>query len=84
MAIAEVSRKRTVFGNKTVLIISGTFANADTTGDISTGLVAVDFAVAQYVDAAKIINCSAAAGVITLATQDPGATKTWTMMVVGH
>lgn len=84
MAIAEVSRKRTVFGNKVVLFITGTFASGDTTGDISTGLAAVDFAVAQYIDAAKIINATAAAGVVTLATQDPTATKTFTLMVVGH
>jgi hypothetical protein len=84
MAIAETSRIRTVFGNKTILIITGTYANGDTTGTIDTGLKAVDFAAAQYVDAAKIINCSASAGVVTLATQDPTATKTWKMIVVGH
>lgn len=84
MAIAETGRKRTVFGNKVVLFITGTFASGDTTGDIASGLVAVDFAVAQYIDAAKIINASASAGTVTLATQDPGATKTFTLMVVGH
>jgi len=84
MAIAETSRIRTVFGNKVVLIITGTYANGDTTGTIASGLVAVDFAIAQYIDAAKIINCSNSAGTITLATQDPGATKTWKMMVIGH
>lgn len=84
MAIAETGRKRTVFGNKTVLFITGTYANGDTTGTIDTGLVAVDFAIAQYQAVAKIINCVASAGTITLATEDPGATKTWDMMVVGH
>lgn len=84
MAIAETSRIRTVFGNKTILIITGTYANGDTTGTIVTGLVSVDFAVAQYIDAAKIINATASAGTVTLATQDPTATKTWKMFVVGH
>jgi len=84
MGIAETSRIRTVFGNKTILVITGTFANGDTTGDISTGLSAVDFASAQYEAAAKIINCVAAAGVITLATEDPTATKTFKLFVIGH
>ncbi len=84
MAISESSRIRTVFGNKTVLVITGTYANGDTTGTIVTGLVSVDFAVAQYIDAAKIINCSASGGTVTLATQDPTATKTWKMIVIGH
>jgi len=84
MAIAETTKKKTTFGNKRVLFIEGTFASGDTTGDIVTGLVAVDFAIAQYRGVAKIINCTASAGTITLATEDPGATKTWDMMVVGH
>lgn len=84
MAIAIVSTKKTIFGNKKIVMIEGTFASGDTTGEIASGLVAVDFAVAQYVDAAKIINVSAAAGTLTLATQDPGATKTFQLMVVGH
>jgi len=84
MAISESSRIRTVFGNKVILVVTGTYASGDTTGTIATGLSAVDFASAQYVDAAKIINCSASAGTITLATQDPTATKTWKMFVVGH
>lgn len=84
MAIATTTTRKTTFGNKRVMFITGTFANGDTTGDIATGLVAVDFASAQYQGVAKIINCSASGGTVTLATQDPGATKTWDMMVVGH
>jgi hypothetical protein len=84
MAIAELSRIRTVFGNKVVLVITGDYDSGDTTGTIATGLVAVDYAQAQYKDAAKIIGCSASGGTITLATENPGATKIWTMIVIGH
>lgn len=84
MAISVSSTKKTVFGNKKVLFITGTYASGDTTGTVDTGLVAVDFAVAQYQAAAKVINAVASAGTITLATEDPGATKTWDLMVVGH
>lgn len=84
MSIAVTSTKKMVFGNKRVQIITGTFANGDTTGNVSTGLNSIDSAAAQYIDVAKIINCSTSGGTVTLATQDPLATKTWTMMVVGH
>ena len=84
MAIAVTSTKKTVFGNKKVLLIEVTFASGDTSGSVETGLVAIDFATAQYVDAAKIINVFASAGTLTVATQDPTATKAWSMMVVGH
>jgi hypothetical protein len=84
MAIAEVSRKRTVFGNKVNLFITGTFQDDDTTGDIVTGLSAIDFATAQYVTGGFHLNCSVSGGTVTLATEDAGGEKTWTMWVVGH
>ena len=84
MAYTLVSTKKTVFGNKKIVIIEGTFANGDTTGAVATGLSAIDFAVAQYDASAKILNCSASGGDITLATQDPGATKTFHLIAIGH
>jgi hypothetical protein len=85
MAIAVTSTKKTIFGNKKIVIITGTFDNADTTGDIVTGLVQVDFAVGGYTEAlAKVINVSATGGTLTVATEDPGATKAFSIMVVGH
>jgi len=86
MAIAITSTKKTVFGNKKIAFITGTFANGDTAGDVVTGFVAIDFVITQYVDVAKIINSeiSATGGTVSLNTEDPLATKTWTMMVVGH
>lgn len=84
MAIAVTSTKRTVFGNKKVMIIKGTFASGDTTGDVASGLREIDFVVAQYEASAKIINCSTSGGTITVATEDPGATKVWSLVVIGH
>jgi hypothetical protein len=85
MAIAETSRIRTVFGNKTVLFIKGTFASGDTSGTIDTGLVAIDHVQAQWTDLLdKTVNPIVSAGTVTLTVTNPGATKNWTMMVVGH
>lgn len=84
MAIAVTSTKRTVFGNKKVVIIKGTFANGDTTGSVDTSIKDIDFVIAQYEASAKIINCSANGGIVTLTTEDPGATKVWSMVVIGH
>jgi hypothetical protein len=84
MAIAVTSTKKTVFGNKKIMFITGTFANGDTSGTVATGLNSVDFISVQYQALAKIIGGSASGGTVTLTTEDPGATKTWTMMVVGH
>lgn len=85
MAIAETGRVKTTFGNKKVLFISGTFASGDTTGAIDTGLVAIDFVQAQWTDLLdKTVNPTTSAGTVTLTVTNPGATKAWTMMVVGH
>ncbi len=84
MAYTLVSTKKTVFGNKKVVIIEGTFASGDTTGTVVTGLSAIDFAIAQYVDTAKILNCAPSGGNITLTTQDPLATKTFRLIAIGH
>lgn len=85
MAIAESSRSRTVFGNKTVLFITGTFASGDTSGTIVTGLVAIDHVSAQFVDILdKTVNPTVSGGTVTLTVTNPGATKIWRMMVVGH
>jgi hypothetical protein len=47
--------------------------------------VQVDFAVGGYTEAlAKVINVSATGGTLTVATEDPGATKAFSIMVVGH
>lgn len=84
MAIAVTSTRKTVFGNKKVLFITGTFADGDTSGDVVSGLVAVDFASVQYQDAAMVVGASASGGTLTLTTEDPTATEIWTMMVIGH
>jgi hypothetical protein len=85
MAISISSTKKTTFGNKKVVFLVGTFANGDTSGTADSGLKAVDFAIAAYTDAlAKIMNVSASGGTLTITTQDPGATKTFNVMVVGH
>lgn len=84
MAIAITSTKKTVFGNKRVMFFTGTFASGDTGGNIATGLNAIDLVIAQYQDVAKIMGGSASGGTVTLTTEDPGATKTWSAVVIGH
>lgn len=85
MAIAVTSTNKTTFGNKKVLFINGTFASGDTTGDVVTGLVAIDFVTAKFTDLIdKTVNTSVSGGTVTLTVTDPAATKIWTMMVVGH
>ncbi len=85
MAIAVTSTVKSVFGNKKVLFITGTFASGDTSGTVDTGLVAIDFVQAQWTNLLdKTVNPTTSAGVVTLTVTDPAATKTWTMMVVGH
>jgi len=84
MTIAVTSTKRTVFGNKKIVIVKGTFASGDTSGDVDTSIKDIDFVIAQYEDVAKIINCSVDGGTVTLATENPGATKVWSMVVIGH
>ncbi len=84
MAIAVTNTEQSVFGNKKIVIITGTFASGDTTGDVVTGLNQVDFSVGQYEASAKIINTSDSSGTITVATEDPGATKVWTLFAIGY
>lgn len=84
MAISTSRVKSSVFGDLKVEVHSGTFASGDTTGTVATGLSSILFAVAQYRDSAKILNCSASGGTVTVATQDPGATKTFDLIVFGR
>ena len=86
MAFTETSRQKTVFGNKKVVLIEATFGNGDTTGSVDTGLGKVDFCMASYVDAAKIVGAkeSATLGTLTLTTEDPTATKTLQIIAIGH
>lgn len=83
MAISTTRVKSSAIGDLKVEAYSGTFANGDTSGTVATGFGKVLFASAQYVDAAKIMNCSASGGTITITTQDPTATKTFTLLVIG-
>lgn len=85
MAIAVTSTSKTVFGNKKVLFITGTFASGDTTGDVVTGLVAIDFVQAQWRDLLdKTVNPTITGGTVTLTVTNPAATKIWSMLVIGH
>ena len=85
MAIAVTSRKRTVFGNKVILFIEGTFADNDTSGDVVTGLSAIDHVQSQFTDLLDAtVNPTVSGGTVTLTITDPGATVNWTMMVIGH
>jgi hypothetical protein len=47
MAISTSSTKKTVFGNKKIVICEGTFATGDTSGTVETGLSAIDHVQAQ-------------------------------------
>lgn len=85
MAIAVTSTKKTVFGNKRVLIIRGTADSADTTGSVVTGLNAIDSVQANWKDLAdKNIQTSESGGTITLTFTDPAATKIWELVVIGY
>jgi len=83
MAISATRVKSSVIGDLKVETYSGTFANGDSTGDVATGFGKILFASAQYVDVAKVMNCKVSGGTITIATEDPGATKTFTLLVIG-
>lgn len=84
MGISISSVVKTTFGNKKVLMITGTFASGDTSGTYDCGLVAVDLVLVGYEDAAYIIGGKASAGTLTFTTQNPGATKQFQAVVVGH
>lgn len=85
MALAVTSTKKTVFGNKRVVIVKGTVASGDTTGNVTTGLSGVDFVSAHFKDLSdKTIQNSESGGVVTLTFTNPAATKIFEMVVVGY
>lgn len=85
MAIAVTSTKKTVFGNKKVVIIRGTAASGDTSGSVVTGLNGIDSVHAVWKDLAdKNIQTSESGGTITLAFTNPAATKIWELVVIGY
>lgn len=85
MAISITSVSKTVFGNKKVVFITATVASGDTSASVSTGLVAVDFMQASFLDLVdKTITVSASGGDLTLGFTNPAATKIVSIMVIGH
>lgn len=85
MALAVSSTKRTVFGNKKVVIIRGTVASGDTTGSVATGLNGIDYVEAHFKDLAdKTIQSSESGGTITLTFTDPAATKIFELIAIGY
>jgi len=85
MALAVTSTKRTVFGNKKVVIIRGTVASGDTSGSVPTGLNGVDYIEAHFKDLAdKTIRSSESGGTITLTFTDPAATKIFELVAIGY
>lgn len=85
MAIAITSTKRSVIGNKRLVIIRGTAASADTGGSVVTGLKGIDSVQANWKDLAdKNIQTSESGGTITLAFTDPAATKIFELVVIGY
>jgi hypothetical protein len=84
MAISTTRVKSTAIGDLKAEVFTGSFASGDTTGTVATGFTKVLFAIAQYEDSsAKVMNCSSSGGTITIDTEDPGATKTFTLLVIG-
>ena len=83
MAISTTRVKSSAIGDVKMEVFSGSFANGDTTGDVATGFTKILFVIAQYDDVAKILSCKTSGGTITVATEDPGATKTFTLLVIG-
>jgi hypothetical protein len=85
MALAVTSTKKTVFGNKRVVIIRGTAASGDTSGTVVTGLSGIDYVEAHWKDLAdKTIQTSESGGTVTLTFTDPAATKIWELIVHGY
>jgi hypothetical protein len=85
MALAVTSTKKTVFGNKKVVIVKGTVASGDTTGAVTTGLNGIDFVSAHFKDLAdKTIQTSESGGVVTLTFTNPVATKIFELVVFGY
>lgn len=85
MALAVTSTKRTVFGNKRIVMIRGTVASGDTSGSVVTGLNSIDAVLAFFKDIAdRTIQTSESGGTITLTFTDPGATKIFGLTVIGN
>ena len=85
MALSASSTKRTVFGNKKVVIIRGTVASGDTSGTVETGLNGIDYVVAHFKDLAdKTIQTSESGGTITLTFTNPAATKIFELVAIGY
>lgn len=85
MALAVTSKKRTVFGNKKVVIVRGTVENGDTSGSVVSGLNVVDYVEAHFKDLAdKTIQTAESGGTITLTFTDPAATKIFELVAIGH
>lgn len=85
MALAVTSTKRTVFGNKRVVIVRGTVASGDTSGSVVTGLNGIDYVEAHFKDLAdKTIQTSESGGTITLTFADPSATKIFELVAIGY
>lgn len=85
MALAVTSTKKTVFGNKRVVIVKGTVASGDTSGSVTSGLSGVDYVGAHFKDLAdKTIQTSESGGTITLTFTNPAATKIFEMVIIGY
>lgn len=85
MAWSLSTTKKTVFGNKKIMIITGTVASGDTSGTVATGLNAIDFVGAHFKDLAdKTIQTSESGGTITLTFTNPAATKIISLFIIGH
>jgi hypothetical protein len=74
----------TSIGDLKMEVLTGTFANGDSTGEFVSGFSKVLMAFADYQTAAKVMNCSVSGSTITIATEDPGATKTFNLVVWGY
>lgn len=85
MAWSLSSTKKTVFGNKRIVIIQGTVASGDTSVTVDTGLKSIDFVGAHFKDLGdKTIQTSESGGTITLTFTNPAATKIVSLLVIGH
>lgn len=84
MAWIETSRKRTVFGNKRVVIIRGTVASGDTSAVINTGLNQIDSVDPRFKDLLdRTIGSAETGSNITLSFTNPAATKIVEVQVIG-
>jgi hypothetical protein len=85
MAWSLTTTRKTVFGNKKIVIIKGTIASGDTTASVVTGLNEIDLISAQITDIAdKTVQSSSSGGTITLTFTNPAATKIVSLFIIGH